>query len=240
MILTYRQFSITAFIAITVACINGSAIADEVILSTSDAPIEGTISNQGWWADVAVNANTSNVSPFLGTTNNSDHRNFFTFFVPSSLSGSQIASATLLQGRGVSSPDNETEETIGLFDVTTNPTTLNHNEGLNLSIWNDLGSGASYGQFIVPGSGPNTTVLELPLNSTGRSELTAHIGSYFSIGGSLLSNNLDDFLFGGNVGGTAALRLVVVPEPSTLLSGSILFAYRYCGRKRLGRNLINC
>ena len=156
MLRLYRCFVAIALVAIVVSYLAAPSHAEELILRTSDSPIEETIWNQGWWALSVANANTANISSFVGFTSNSDHRDFFTFFLPSSLSGNQILSATLLQKPGQSSPNNEPEETIGLFSVTTDPATLNNNVGLNFSIYNDLGTGTSYGQFIVPGSADDT------------------------------------------------------------------------------------
>ena len=164
-----------ATLALVLCLLSTVASADEIVLFTSDSPIEGTTWNQGWWSNTASNANTTNVSTLIGVSNG-DHRAFFTFFVPSTLSGSQLVSATLLQGRGVSSVDNESQETIGLFDVSTNAAGLNHNVGSSTTIYADLGAGTSFGQFNIAGNGPGDIVLELPLNAAGVLDLTAHAG----------------------------------------------------------------
>jgi hypothetical protein len=212
----------TRFCALAAALLSASPLAAEVILlQTSDHPLEGTTWNQGWWSNNVSNPNTANSSPAIGTLDsfgvpNGNHRNFYTFLLPPAVAGKPVVAATLLQHRGVSLSTNEVEETIGFFDVQTPYDVLNHNVGSSASIYNDLGSGVSFGQFVVPGTGSGDTLLEFPLNAAAVATINAAAGTYFSVGGSLISNNGNDALFGGQVHGPGALRLVTVPEPATL------------------------
>jgi len=138
--------------ALAAALFSASPLAaDVILLQTSDHPLEGTTWNQGWWSNNVSNPNTANSSPAIGTFNsfgvpNGNHRSFYTFLLPPATAGKPIIAATLLQHRG-GSLSTEAEETIGFFDVQTPYDVLNHNVGSSASIYNDLGSGVSFGQF---------------------------------------------------------------------------------------------
>ena len=127
-------------------------------------------------------------------------------------------------------------ETYGLFDVHTDAVTLNYNEGTNPTIFADLGSGVSYGTFLVErpppwiptptiaNSSTDSNVLTFQLNADAIANINATAGGFFSIGGTLLTldgtTNYfgDEGLFGFSYGtGPQLLILEVIPEPATLL-----------------------
>ncbi|MCA9235448.1 MAG: hypothetical protein KDA44_08240 [Planctomycetales bacterium] len=204
-----------------------------VLLDTSQAPLEFTSWNQGWWSTGTSNPSTRNSSPFLGTyfgqgtfSLNGTHRDFFTFRIPQ-LQGNRVIAASLLQHRGVVSDTIESEETIGLFDVTTDPAVLNHNEGSNPSVYADIGTGISYGEFLIETSGTTETLYEFALNAAAIADINAATGNYFSVGGNLLSDDGHDFIFGGAIHGPAELRLTIVPEPPAIVIAFVLIAIRF-------------
>ena len=190
-----------------------------VVLDTSQSPFLPGFSNQGWWSDRIANQD-NNTNYLVGATgggllvNLGDHRNFFTFDLSSITR--PVVSATLILTRGGSSTVNESTETIGFYHVSTPAAELNHNVGLNPAIFDDLGNGTSYGTFEVSGSGASQDLLSFPLD-LALSDLNAAAGSFFSIGGRLLSDDGLDGIFGAPAGRFATLELLVVPEPSTLV-----------------------
>jgi hypothetical protein len=156
-------------------------------------------------------------------------RDFFTFDL-GSLHGS-VTSATLELRR---SDNQSAAPTFSLFDVSTDPATLNNNTGTSAAIYNDLGTGTSYGVFRVPNGGADD-VLKFSLNAAGLADIQRHAGGFFSIGGSVLGG----YLFGGS-SGIGVQRLVVTtgsagsptPEPATLslfAAGALLAG---AGRRR--------
>jgi hypothetical protein len=181
-----------------------------ITLSTFDAAFDPGVATQGWWrADPAVSNNDSNDNHIVGV----DYRNFFTF----DLSGVEetIVSATLLLQRGTSGPSNESNEILEFFDVSTAVDVLNANDGVSPAIFEDLGTGASYGAFSVAGHGSSLAVLRLGLGAAAIGDLNAARGGFFSLGGRLVSAEGNDFLFGSTQGVGQSLELVTVPEPST-------------------------
>ena len=182
--------------------------------TTSESPF-GPGRNQGWWSPSSpppgiVNKD-SNDNYALGSSECCPYgtffrqNNFFTFDL-SRLSERTAVSATLRLTRAVSfDSDNEAQETIEFFDVFTDALTLNKNEGTNTAIFDDLGSGTSYGAFEVPGfSFDRLEVLEFVLNAeavadintAARADLPPEQPRYFSIGGTLASFSAGNMLFG--------------------------------------------
>lgn len=73
--------------------------------------------------------------------------------------------------------------TYSLFDVSTDPVTLNNNTGTSATIFEDLGTGTSYGSFVVAGAGLPTDVLSFALNAAALADIAGAAGGFFSIGG---------------------------------------------------------
>jgi hypothetical protein len=122
-------------------------------LSTNDASVVSQLgkAGEGWWSletpNILTNTNYStgtspNVSPGIDFS----YRSFFTFDLSNpALQGQTITGAQLglqaFTGTGYNDGG-----LISLFDVNTSASALNHTVGIApLAIWNDLGSGASYG-----------------------------------------------------------------------------------------------
>ena len=192
-----------------------NAIAAPIVITTLDNPIEPGMHNQGWWSNSSSNTNSTNISTLVGNTSQSgSHRSYATFYLPAL--SQQVVRATLFYDRrGVSLSTNEANETVGFFDVATNAVSLNTQLGPSILVYNDLGSGNSYGQFVIPGSGPSDDSLTFELNSTAVAHINSAGPGYFSIGGALLTNDGNDALFGG-FGPRPTLTLRVIPEPATL------------------------
>jgi hypothetical protein len=211
--------------ALVALCCASSAVAGTHTILTSHNEIDGAHWNQGWFKLSGNNTNVSNVSIFLGSSNSGgspgEHRNYFTFFLPSMAPGETVVEATLLWINAGNSSTNEATETLEFFDVTTDATTLN-NTLFSSAIYTDLGTGTSYGQHVVPGFSDSTDEIQFPLNLAAIAKISASAGSYFSIGGRLLTGDGDDFLFAGRTG-PATLRLVTVPEPPGAAT-SLVFA----------------
>lgn len=136
------------------------------------------------------------------------YRNWFTFDL-TRLSGRVIDArleVTCWQGIG---PDDK--EDLGLFDVSTDAAPLNGRPIRSARIYEDLGSGTSYGMYRISTNLDWETVVVLPLNGQAVEDINRAAGGFFSIGGALLSiepGGADEALFGSS-GGDGIQRLVV-------------------------------
>ncbi len=196
----------------------GSASGEILIFDTSDSQFDLGVDNQGWWSDTR-DARDENDNYLVGISPYEESfRNFFTFDL-SSLALT-VTSATLELTR-FEYASTEEIETLGLFDVSTDAVALNNNVGTSASIYNDLGSGVSYGEFEILSDGLSTEILSFELNTAAIGDINAAMGGWFSIGGALLSPGSPmpggtEVLFGGSDGsGEQRLVLEVVPEPTT-------------------------
>jgi hypothetical protein len=210
------------------------ARATTLTFDTADSPFTANVLNQGWWSDVLSNYdgnyNTFTgeeiegvVAPVTGET-----RSFFTFDLSSLLlAGSTLTSATF-ETTGYMYDSTDSSETLGLFDVATDAATLNHNVGTSAAVFDDLGSGISYGSFVVSKySGLRTDTIVFTLNAAALADIGNAAGGFFSIGGALQSiavgpdGNLgngygqDEALFSMSGGPRALSRLTLTLEPST-------------------------
>ncbi len=121
-------------------------------------------------------------------------------------------------------------QTLGFFDVSTPAATLNNNQDTNTAIFDDLGTGQSYGTFDVSTSGSETGILSFTLNATAIADINAAAGGFFSIGGALDAESLSSpgrqnlFGFSNNASGRRSVQQLVinVPEPSSVL-GTLAF-----------------
>jgi hypothetical protein len=140
--------------------------------TTSQSEFNPGTRNQGWWSSVAFN-DDFNDNYVAGEP----YRNFFTFDLSSACPASR---ATLELTRfGQTGP-----LTYSLSDVSTAAATLNDNDGTSQAIFDDLGTGTSFGSFPVA-DGAETDVLSFPLNAAGVAAFNAARGGFFSIGGSI-------------------------------------------------------
>jgi hypothetical protein len=147
--------------------------------TTSQSQFTPGVKNQGWWSPIGSNLD-ANDNYFVGRSFplpgvQQLHRNFFTFDLSSACQASRV---TLQLTRfGQSGP-----LTYSLFEVATPAATLNANAGNSPTIFEDLGSGTSFGSFSVP-AGEEDDLLSFPLNTAGLAAFNAARGGFFSIGG---------------------------------------------------------
>ncbi|MEW4527898.1 hypothetical protein [Maioricimonas sp. JC845] len=214
-------------------------------LDTSQSSFTPGVKNQGWWSS-SQTAQDDNANYVVAES----YRSFFTFDI--SLVAGEVEEASLFLTRF--SVSGEDAENVGFFDVSTEAATLNNNIGINLGIFDDLGTGSSYGVLTVagPGLGQREDVLELQLSAAAIADINASRGGFFSIGAKILTDEGDgDFVFGGSTfggvppGGVQRLALGgndvrLLPEPSSIqlllcgltLSGVGGVLRRYKGKSR--------
>jgi hypothetical protein len=204
--------------------------------NTSDSQFDAGIDNQGFWSATLANAD-NNTSYQTGNSAGSITRSFFTFDLSGlNLSGQQVTGATLeLRRYGYSG---DASETVQFFDVSTAAATLNNNTGTSATIFNDLGTGTSYGAFSISSSGLTTDLLSFALNSSARADITGAAGGFFSIGGTCDTCSTSQNFFQAS-SGTGIQRLVVqtavvaaVPEPESLALIGIALAIFGVTRRR--------
>lgn len=253
---------ILPWLAVGVLCA-GTAHADTIVFSTSDPTVlqfasqGGAVreANQGTWGPttnlgVGFSAPENRIDVgiaevFSGV--NSELRSFFSFdlstLAATLATANEILIGATLEITGFHSANQggfngfESAETLGIFDVSTDASTLNENVGQSDAIYADLGSGASYGTFAVNGFDGNSPApapaggFSVVLNAAALSDLAPHAegtatSDYFSAGLSLLTADLaggpDELLVFTETGtsGTPRGRLVLetlfVPEPGSL------------------------
>lgn len=212
------------------------ARAGVFIFNTSDSQFSPDANNQGWWSDGRAGKDIFDDyevgSPVVGTAvkGRGELRNFFTFDLRS-LAGSVLSASLELTRFGYNSGD--PSETLEFFDVTTPAATLNVNSGTDASIFNDLGSGQSYGSFVVNAYSPSDTLtFTFDLNATALADIQSLAGGFFSVGGALttIGPNGESIFQGSGTGGIQRLIVTtadapepaVVPEASTLVAWSIM------------------
>jgi len=173
-----------------------TANATTVTLSTSDPSVVAQLgkAGQGWWSldtpNILTNTNyTTGTSFDVSPAVNFSYRSFFTFDLSNpALQGQTITGAELRLQAFIGTGFND-GGLISFFDVSTNASVLNHTVGIApLAIWNDLGSGVSYGTGTAgspsqPASCQPTDILDFQLNSAAVADLNNSIGDgLFSIG----------------------------------------------------------
>ncbi len=187
--------------------------------STGTNKIVAGKNNQGWWSNTVANNNPTNdnyiVGNFGGLLND-----YFTFDI--SAFGNNCAlgtSATLTipqGGHGSGDPF----LTLSLHDVSTDPLVLNTPAGTNQpnpAIYNDLGSGKSYGMFTLPGGAfPEATLNLGSVVLQAINQAHANGQQFFSIGGTIPDAASGQYLFaytGSQNGGDKPVKLTVtVPK----------------------------
>jgi hypothetical protein len=218
----------SCLLVLFVVVLSRDAHAGAITFDTADGAFDAGVKNQGWWAPSFSSANTDDNDAYVIV--NFFTRSFFTFDLSGlDLTDVVITGATLSLTRGQYSSPNAFEP-LGFFDVSTDAATLNNNSSISDAIYDDLGTGVSYGSFDVSAYNEADALLALTfsLNASALADITAAAGGYFSIGGAMLSPTRFATLFGGtsSLGGPAYVgpqTLVLetapraVPEPRTLL-----------------------
>ena len=161
--------------------------------------------NFGWWSDAFSRApgNDNYLSGFVNVWP-ATFRNFFSFDL-SNLNGSVVGATLLLNAYSASWPT--TKLLYELYDVSTDPYVLQNKSGLDPVIFQDLGSGRSYGSIEVFDPQYESPTLKIALNAYAIEDINSHQGNYFTLGG----------------------VTTPIPEPSTAglaLGGIVLLALR--------------
>ena len=196
-----------------------------VTLSTNQSEFNPGTPNQGWWSPGENNDNF-NDNYGVGSTAGEphDHHNFFTFDL-TGLSGTVVSATLNLQrycGNKESDPScgfapgGPAKLPYDLWDVSTDPATLNaKSNSPNFGIYDDLGSGVNYGEYLMRTSGNPDRILNFALDPAAIAAINAAEGGYFSIGGAIPLSS-------------------IVPEPSTLvMMGSGLLGSVGLARRKL-------
>ena len=224
--MTNRKYFHLINLVILSLFISATTGAETLIFNTSDNPFTPGEKNQGWWSDTANNELvTDNYA--VGMKTSGDHNNYFSFDLSSLNLTVLSARLELKKYEYHSSADSET---YGLFDVSTDAAILNNMIGPNAQIYNDLGTGLSYGEYVVSAEGSPDDILSFELNSSAVSDINASAGGWFSIGGSLLSidgstiGSGTEVIFGTShiYGEPQRLVLDVIPEPASLTFFSLI------------------
>jgi len=219
------------------------ASAAIVTIDTSSNEFRSGLENQGWWPPtIGYSNNTESDYHFVGWStpgySDTEVRSFFSFYLdPALLANSTITGASFIIRKGESGGD-ATQETIGLFDVTSPLATVMHNVSSNFPVWTDLGTGTSYGTYTFPIGGNPDENLFIPLDSAAIAAMNAQFGSYFTMGAAITSG--DGFIFRQNPGALGiqalALEITPVPEPSTIaLFVFALGILAFCRASRQGK-----
>lgn len=156
--------------------------------STSDGQFIAGADNQGWWSATLRGLDTRGNYATGRDLLVGEARSFFTFDLSTlDLTGRTITSAALQVQSGLASGD--PIETVHFFDVSTDAATLNDNSTASAAIFEDLGTGTSYGSADLPAGSPGGTesgLLWLPLNAAAIADIASASGGYFSVGAAIL------------------------------------------------------
>jgi hypothetical protein len=203
-----------SFVSLPTAVATASRTA---VLGAVAQPIALQATAAGLWDSTGAH-NAASGSYEVGQVPPLQQRNFFVF----DLSGLTlpIVSASLnltdVKG-GYHSP--LTSDTYGLFDVSTPISALVASGSGQTAIFNDLGSGTSYGsQTITMAS--DGTVISTPLNAAAIAALNSNLGGLFAVGGALTSitGSNTQVLFGTSGNPTDVIQLVLTPADARYYS----------------------
>ncbi|MFN3252046.1 PEP-CTERM sorting domain-containing protein [Roseibium album] len=211
------------------------ATAATVTVGTDQGLVRPGMDNQGYWRSYIPNGNLTNDNYIASSFY--DTRPYFTFDL-GGLVGQKISGLTLNLRRYIQ----EENPIVTFWDVSTSATDLAQRGVADWSIFNDLGSGNSYGSSGPISSGASTDVLSFVLNDQAVADANKAIGGYFSIGLSVTAGTV--FAASSNEPGNrgpgytqdlviSTNPITVVPLPATLplLAGG-LGAFGLAGWRR--------
>ncbi len=208
-----KRLTIRVVVSLLLVCFATGAWATTYIFKTSDNLLDTVnhSNNSGWWSDTDFSV-AKNDNYLAGIYLFRNYRNFFSFDLSSlDMTNKQVVSAKLVVPTGIYDGQNLT---YSLYDVSTDVNTLADTSVINLAIYNDLGSGTSYGSYAVS---PATDPLKFDLNAAARNAIGTK--GWFSIGGDLTGG----YLFSTTQHKVVSLEVTTaaVPEPATLLGFGI-------------------
>jgi len=206
------KLPLAAMAAVIVGCLGQNAIANEISVN---------ISILGWYTDTGHH-DSSNVNTLTGYLTGTEYRSFYLWDLPAftgTVTSARIEFA-LPYSLGVSSLSQMGK----MFDVTnTSVATIANDDGAGqgLQIFSDLGSGLSYGDFVISDADSLTTFI-VNLNQNALDAINASAGQAFAIGMQNVSpcNQCNDYFLFSSMSNQSSQILVldsnVVPEPVTL------------------------
>lgn len=154
--------------------------------NTSDDPFDEGVDNQGEWRQCIESYSEDSDDGYgLFFTSGCMTRPFFSFHLSALPGNLTVRAATLEIQRYGACAANQESEPVSFFDVSTPAPQLNENSGHNNAIFEDLGSGTSYGTFNISKGGDPTDLLSFPLNQAAVSDINAAAGGWFSVGAKL-------------------------------------------------------
>ncbi len=235
-----RLLAMASAIIISVGMVS-TAQAASYSFSTANSPFGYGPNSQGWWSENLGGTGESNV--YAGHTFFNTARNFFTFdlsglslaedekVVSASLSGLAYSTGGVTSGVSLT-------VLYTLFDVSTDAETLNKNDSLNLAIYDDLGTGNSYGNREFSNEQYEYD-FEMSLNELAFLDIMGAQGGYFSIGGAatIFSESGEGYIFGSSGETPYSLsietQISAVPLPAALpLYGAGLAVLGFVGWRK--------
>jgi hypothetical protein len=216
-------------------CALASAV-HAVQLTTASAVFNVGLKNQGWYDSITSDrpfADDYATGYFFG--NKTESRGFLTFDLTTITT--HVASAQLLISVGDSQSPNG-EETLNVYDVSTDAAVLNKKIGNPGAIFTDLGSGALLASGSVKIGQSPTNRITIGLLPAGIVEINSKLGGLISFGMSIATLNPqrsnDEYIFTSSAGVPNFLDLTFVPEPSALaLSAFTLIAFVRLRRRQI-------
>ncbi|WP_334013501.1 PEP-CTERM sorting domain-containing protein [Alteromonas sp. S167] len=215
-------------------------ILSVVCWSSNAALITLNSTDNGWYKSDGIHT-TTNTNTFTGLFSGSEYRSFYNFDVSSLVGGTITAASIRFFSTGRIETDTGFEQ-IGIFNVTTLPGT-----GNSVAIFNDLGTGNTYGsRGLTLASG--STMPDFTVTLTANSFADILNDNTFSLGAALLtisSERVQGF-WAGSLASPAAQLIVdwtaaqqpndnnsdEIPEPATL--GLFVLALLSMSRFRRG------
>ncbi len=198
----------TWLITCTLLLLPFSTFAEAATLDASDS---------GWYNEFGFH-DPNNRNYITGFASARLTRSFFVFDL-SSVTGTIISATLRVPNFQSLSPD--PSETFALFDVTTDIATLTAGGSGLTAVYDDLGTGVSYGSGTMPG-GISGASQDFLLNPAGLAALNA-AGGFIAIGGAITTLSgqvlVDEYAFGFTTNLIPQLLLETseaVPEPGAL------------------------
>jgi len=209
----------------------GTTQAAVYTIETSLNPLQAGTDNQGWYANNTGNNNATNDNYFTGFSGGFELRSWFAFDL-SSVAGTITDITFEVKRYGQSA-----NLTLGLFDVTTPASQLTSGRDGTIypAIFNDLGTGTSYGNFSVS-NGSSLDVLSFALNPAAIADANAASG-YFALGAAVIGTT--GFIFSGsngepgNGGEGFTQRLVITTESAAVPETSATIGLLLCAMASL-------